>query len=155
MDKPKNPFALIIEPEPDDAKAGDAPHHAQVTIPVNGVIPAHYHRAGDDGQYDHSHVEVYHWLSGGALRVFIREHAKAEWRGLTLCAANPVIAILGNWHHGGFVADRVPCIFRAISRADHFRPESEGGNVHRLPEAQQHPEIAQMIRLQELVKKCH
>lgn len=153
MTPQKNPFALIIDPEPDAAKAGDAPHDAQVTIPVNGVIPAHYHIAGERGPYDHSHIEVYHWLRGGTLWVFIREHKDAEWRRVALCAVNRTIPILGGWHHGGFVSDRVPCIFRAISRTDHFRPEEDAGNVHCLPDNEQPPELLDMMRLQRMTDR--
>lgn len=137
MTATKNPFGLNIRPEPGKRLPGNAPHHAEVTIDRAGYIPAHYHKSGPNGMYDQSNAEIYYWLRGGTLRIFISPDKGMTWKVVTMNARNRTVAILGGWWHGATVVGGKACVFHALSRADHFRPKSQGGNVYRLPKAKQ------------------
>ena len=142
----RNPFGLEIRPEPDATLPGDHQHHAEVTVHPQGFIPAHYHQPGPDGIYDHGNAEIYHWLGGGSLQIFLRASGRGRWQTVLLSEENRTIAILAGWHHGAVAIGKTSVVFRALSRVDHFRANDQGGNVHRLPDGDQPLEIRHLMR---------
>ena len=122
--KPTNKFGLNVDPPPDPNAPGEQAFRTKVTMEPRDVIPAHSHRSETP--------EVYVWVSGGTLSLFLQPPEGGEWEQTYLNKHNKFVGIPPYWRHGGLVLGKEPLEFDAYSRVDHFRD-----NTHQLPDSEQ------------------
>ena len=134
-DKPTNKFGLNVDPPPDPNAPGEQAFRTKVRMGPGEVIPAHFHLS-DFG-------EVYRWIQGGSLALYLQPPEGGEWSQIWLNNGNSFIGIPPLWRHGGIVFGKEPLVFEAYSRTDHFY-----GNTHQLPDDEQPRHILFFMRKQ-------
>ena|SRR3989344_1050164 len=142
----RNPFQLDIKPEPDNSLPSNSPWHAILTVPPGGIIPGHFHKPECEGEFDPLNNETYQWVDGSPLYMFRRPPKSDKWEPVVLNENNHTVTMLTLWPHAGVNVRDVPSVMRVFSRVSHFRHNAEGGNVHRLRDKEQPPEILFFLR---------